>query len=184
MTRIIHLLAVPAVGAYYYDDLTALQSRSIPLAERYTAAPATPGFRRVREVAEAVSVGLVLDDNQVAWGDCVAVEFSGQAGRAPVFRAEEGLATIQRAVVPVLRGREITSFRELAAEVDVLTESVEISRPLPLPQANRGPKELSRRELLAAPARLLRPEPFDRAQDRRAEGLQSTQEQDERAIGR
>jgi hypothetical protein len=110
----------------------------------------------------------------------VAVAYSGKAGRAPVFRAEEGLATIQHAVAPVLQGREITSFRELAAEVDVLIESVEVSRPLPSPKATRGPKELSRRELLAAPARLLRPEPFDRAQDRRAEGLPSTQEETER----
>jgi methylaspartate ammonia-lyase len=123
MTSITRILSVRAVGAYYYDDLAALQSRSIPLPERYTAAPATPGFRRVREVAEAVSVGLVLDNNQVAWGDCVAVEFSGQAGRDPFFRAEEGLATIQRTVAPA-----------------------------------RGPKEVSRRDLLTAPARLLRPE--------------------------
>ena len=170
MTRITRLLAVPAVGAYYYDDLTALQSRSIPLPERYTAEPVTPGFRRVREVAGAVSVGLELDNNQVAWGDCVAVEFSGKAGRAPVFRAEEGLATIQRAIAPVLQGRTLTSFRELAAEVDVLIESVEVSRPLPRPQTSRGKKELSRRELLTALARLLRPE--------RAEGLQSTQEEE------
>ena len=177
MTSITRVLSVPAVGAYYYDDLTALQSRSIPLPDRYTAAPATPGFRHVREVAEAVSVGLVLENDQVAWGDCVAVEFSGTAGRDPVFRAEEGLATIQRAVAPALQGREITSFRELAAEVDTLVESVEVSRPLPPSKADRG-KELSRRDLLTAPARLLRPEPFDRAQDRRAEGLQSTQEEE------
>jgi len=148
--------------------LAALQSRSIPLPERYTAAPATPGFRHVREVAEAVSVGLVLDDNQVAWGDCVAVEFSGQAGRDPIFRAEEGLATIQRTVAPALRSREITSFHELAAELDALVESVEISRPLPSPKANRGPKEVSRRDLLTAPARLLRPEGAEGQEDEKA----------------
>jgi methylaspartate ammonia-lyase len=179
MTSITRVLSVPAVGAYYYDDLAALQSRSIPLPERYTAPPVTPGFRRVREVAEAVSVGLVLDDNQVAWGDCVAVAYSGRAGRDPVFRAQEGLATIQRTVAPALQGRTLTSFRELATEVDALTESVEVSRSLPPSEANRGPKGLSRRELLTAPARLLRPEPFDHAQDRRAEGLQSTQEETE-----
>jgi methylaspartate ammonia-lyase len=123
-------------------------------------------------VAEALSVGLVLDNEQVAWGDCVAVAYSGKAGRDPVFRAERGLATIQRAVAPMLQGRALTSFRELATEVDVLIESVEVSRPLPRPKTNHGPKELSRRELLAAPARLLRPE--------RAEGLQSTQEETER----
>ena len=168
MTSITRVLAVPAMGAYYYDDLAALQSRSIPLPERYTAAPATPGFRHVREVAEAVSVGLALDDNQVAWGDCVAVEFSGQAGRDPIFRAEEGLATIQRTVAPALRSREITSFHELAAELDALVESVEISRPLPSPKANRGPKEVSRRDLLTAPARLLRPEGAEGQEDEKA----------------
>jgi len=155
MTHIARVLAVPAVGAYYYDDLAALQSRAIPLPERYTAPAVTPGFRRVREVAEAVSVGLVLDTGRVAWGDCVAVEFSGKAGRDPVFRTQEGRATIQHAVAPVLLGRALISFRELATEVDALVESVEISRPLPRPKANFGSKELSRRELLTAPARLL-----------------------------
>ncbi len=156
------VLAVPAAGAYYFDDLAALQSSPIPLAERYTAPPVTPGFRRVREVAEAVSVGLVLDKTRVAWGDCVAVEFSGKAGRNPVFRVEEGVRSIQRTVAPALRGRKLTSFRELAAEVDALVESVEITRPLPSSEAadeSRGPapaRELSRRELLTAPGRLWR----------------------------
>jgi methylaspartate ammonia-lyase len=104
----------------------------------------------------------------VAWGDCVAVEFSGQAGRDPIFRAEEGLATIQRTVAPALRSREITSFRELAAELDALVESVEISRPLPSPKANRGPKEVSRRDLLTAPARLLLPDGAEGQEDENA----------------
>jgi methylaspartate ammonia-lyase len=150
MTQITRVLAVPAVGAYYYDDLAALQSDAMPLSERYAAPAVTPGFRRVREVAEAVSVGLVLDDGRVAWGDCVAVEFSGKAGRDPVFRTEEGLSTIRRAVAPLLRGREITSFRELAEEVDGLVESVELVQPLP---QSTG---MTRRELLTAPVRLWR----------------------------
>lgn len=133
----------------------------MPLAERYTAQPATPGFRRVREVAQAVSVGLVLEDNMVAWGDCVAVEFSGKAGRDPLFRAEQGLSTVQQVVAPALRGQQLTGFRELAAEVDALLESVDIMRPLPPPEpgseSEGQSKRLSRRELLAAPARLLRP---------------------------
>ena len=156
MTRIAHVLAVPAVGAYYCEDLAALQANPTPVAERYTAAPVTPGFRRVREVAEAVSVGLVLDDDSVAWGDCVAVAYSGKAGRDPVFRAEEGLATIRRTVAPALQGREITTFRELAAEMDALIETVEVVRPLPQPEPVPGSEGLSRREFLATPARLWR----------------------------
>jgi methylaspartate ammonia-lyase len=147
MTSITQVLAVPAVGAYYYDDLAALQSEAMPLSERYAAAAVTPGFRHVREVAEAVSVGLVLDDGRVAWGDCVAVEFSGKAGRDPLFRAEDGLVTVRRAVAPLLQGRRLTSFRQLAEEVDSLTESVEVVKPL------SPSTEMTRRDLLTAPAR-------------------------------
>jgi methylaspartate ammonia-lyase len=156
MAHIKRVLAVPAVGAYYYEDLDALQSAPIPLGERYTADSVTPGFRHVREVAEAVSVGLVLDDDRVAWGDCVAVAYSGKAGRDPVFRAAEGLATIRRVVAPVLQGREVSTFRELAAEVDGLLEAVEVIRPLPQPDAASGDGGVSRREFLATPARLWR----------------------------
>lgn len=152
MTRIVRVLAVPAQGGYYYEDLTALQERRIPAEERYTAPAITPGFRRVREVAEAVSVGLVLDDGQVAWGDCVGVAYSGRAGRWPPFRSAEGVEVIQRVVAPFLEGRPLTRFRELAHSLDSLHQVVEERRPLPRePRARR----LSRREFLTAPARLL-----------------------------
>jgi len=71
MPRIERVVAVPAAGAYYCEDLTALQANPIPLSERYTAQPATAGFSAVRQVAEAVAVGLLLDDGRVAWGACV-----------------------------------------------------------------------------------------------------------------
>jgi methylaspartate ammonia-lyase len=154
------VLAVPSAGAYYYDDLTALQANPLSTAERFTAKATTPGFRRVREVAEALSVGLILEDGQVAWGDCVAVEFSGKAGRHPLFRANEGLATIEGTIAPVLRGRKLTSFRDLAAEIDALVEAAEITRPVFPPESSYESQaetaKLSRRDLLTAPARLLR----------------------------
>jgi methylaspartate ammonia-lyase len=161
MTRITRVLAVPAVGAGYYEDLAALQADHVSLPQRFSAPPQTPGFRAIREVAEAVSVGLVLDtpsagsgcSGQVAWGDCVAVSYSGRAGRDPVFRAQEGLATIQHTVAPVLEGRSLTSFRQLSAEVDALTHLVEVEGPTPSPQPARS--GVSRRALLTAPARLL-----------------------------
>jgi methylaspartate ammonia-lyase len=53
-------------------------------------------------------------------------------------------------VAPALQGREITTFREIAEEVDGLLETVEIVRPLPEPAG------MTRRDLLAAPARLWR----------------------------
>jgi methylaspartate ammonia-lyase len=151
VTKISRILAVPAVGAYYYEDLAALQANPIPLPERYTAAPVTPGFRHVREVAEAVSVGLVLDGERVAWGDCVAVAYSGKAGRHAIFRADRGLTSIRDTVSPLLKNRGLTGFRELAAEVDGLTETVTFKKPIEEPKAEPQARQLSRRDLFTRP---------------------------------
>lgn len=156
MTEITRVLAVPAVGAYYYEDLTALQTRPIPLEERYTAEPVTPGFSHVREVAEAVSVGLELDDGRIAWGDCVAVAYSGKAGRDPVFRTDKGLESIWRTVAPALVEREVTGFRELASEIDRLTETIRVRKRMDPSSAEPNVPELSRRDLLTKPLQALR----------------------------
>ena len=156
MSHIDRILTAPAVGGYYIEDLAALQRDAIPLAERYTASPVTEGFRHVREVAEAVSVGLVLDTGQTAWGDCVAVAYSGKAGRDPVFRADEGLATIREHVVPAFEGRPLTTFRELADEVERLLETTEVTRSVPPQEPELGEEGQSRRAFLTAPSRFLR----------------------------
>lgn len=152
--RIMKVLAVPAVGAGYYEDLAALQADYVALPQRFTAPAVTPGFGAVREVAEGVSAGLVLDTGQIAWGDCVAVSYSGTAGREPVFRTKPGLATIRNVVAPSLEGRELAGFRELTAEVDTLGEAVEMTRQLSSSDPARG-DGVSRRTLISVPARML-----------------------------
>ncbi len=161
MTKIVDVLAVPAVGGCYTEDITAIQAKAIPLQDRYTAAPITPGFRKVREVAEALSVGLVIQapngSTQVAWGDCVAVAYSGKAGRDPVFRAGQGMALIQQAVAPALKGRTITAFRPLAEEIEPLIESIAVKQPESDLKPDTEPgSNLSRRDLLTEPAGLMR----------------------------
>jgi len=176
MTKITKVLAVPATGAYYTTDLAALQANPLPLAEQYTVRAETPGLRYVREVAEAVSVGLILGDDSresslgapVAWGDCVGVAYAGISGRDPVLRIADALSTIRRHVEPLLTGREVTSFREMADAIDTLTApsatKVRVpARPNKEPESpdesDRSPNgALSRRDLLTAPFRMLRPE--------------------------
>jgi methylaspartate ammonia-lyase len=65
MPRIVRVLAVLAVGADYHEDLTILRSHDIPTPARYTAKPITAGFYAVHQMAEAVSVGLELDDGHI-----------------------------------------------------------------------------------------------------------------------
>lgn len=150
--RIVEVLAVPAAGAGYYEDRAALQAGHVPLPERFTAKPVTPGFRAVRQAAKGISIGLVLEDGRVAWGDCVAASHSQVAGRAPLFHAWEGLAAVHEIVAPVLAGQTLTGFREMAAQLDVLTETAEVLRPRP--PATPQVQDPSLRALLTAPARV------------------------------
>jgi methylaspartate ammonia-lyase len=117
---IVDVLAVPGRTGFFADDQTAIRAGAVHHGFTYSGAPVTPGFRTIRQPGEAVSVLLILSDGQVAHGDCAAVQYSGVGGRAPVFRAPSAVAAIERHVVPLLRGRPITTFRDAASEVDGL----------------------------------------------------------------
>jgi len=160
MTRIVQVIAVPVFAAGYYEDRAALDVEHVPLPQRFTAAPVTPGFRALREPAEAVSVGLVLDTGQVVWGDCSAPPGRGR----PVFRDTDGVRTLRGVVAPHLEGRQVTTFREMAREVSALVETVEIERPVVREKEDR--EGVSRRALFTAPVRALESAREERATQR------------------
>jgi len=114
------VLAVPVRTGFFADDQAAIRAGALHDGFTYSGTPVTPGFRTIRQPGEAVSVLLLLSDGQVAHGDCAAVQYSGVGGRAPVFLAAPAAATIERHVAPLLRGREITTFRHVASEIDGL----------------------------------------------------------------
>lgn len=109
---------------FYFDDQKAIRQGNFQengLA--YDGAPVTPGFTSIRQAGESVSVQLVLDNGQVAYGDCAAVQYSGAGGRDPLFLADDYIPLLEKYVVPVLKGKTLTSFRELAAEIDQIKDS-------------------------------------------------------------
>ncbi len=60
----------------------------------------------------------ILEDGQVAHGDCAAVQYSGAGGRDPLFLAEEFIPLIEKEIAPKLIGRDLNSFKDLAEEFD------------------------------------------------------------------
>lgn len=109
------VLAVSGFGGFYVDDLQAVKAgRAVPDGMFLTGSPVTPGFTRIREPAEVLSILLLLSDRQVAQGDCVSVVYSGYGGRDPVFRAETAAAQVERDLAPALVGRDVRQFRPLA----------------------------------------------------------------------
>jgi methylaspartate ammonia-lyase len=115
------ILCVPVRSGFFADDQAAILAGARHDGFDYSGDPLTPGFRSVRQAGEAVSVMLLLDDGQVAYGDCAAVQYSGVGGRDAVFGASEAVDLIQQHVAPLLRGREVADFRSMAMVIDRLT---------------------------------------------------------------
>ena len=103
---------------FFFDDQKAIKAGAKNDGAAYIGQPVTPGFTSIRMAGESISVQLVLSDGQIAWGDCAAVQYSGAGGRDPLFLAEDFIPYIQEVVAPHLIGRELTSFKELAGEIN------------------------------------------------------------------
>ena len=72
-------------GSFFYDDQAAIREGREHDGVAYLGTPVTPGFIQVLQPATALSIGLVLEDGAVIWGDMVSVQYSGAAGRDPLF---------------------------------------------------------------------------------------------------
>ena len=127
--KIKNVVLSKGLTGFYFDDQKAIrQGNYVENGLAYDGKPVTPGFTSIRQAGESVSVQLVLEDGQVAYGDCAAVQYSGAGGRDPLFLADDYIPLIEKYVVPVLVGRDLTSFRALAEEVDQIKD--ENGKPL------------------------------------------------------
>ncbi|HOX06373.1 MAG TPA: methylaspartate ammonia-lyase [Planctomycetota bacterium] len=122
MARIADVVCSAGATGFFFDDQKAIKSGAGGDGFFYVGAPATPGFRSIRQAGESISVLLLLDDGQVAWGDCASIQYSGAGGRDPLFLARDFIPVIERVVKPRLVGREPGAFRGLAAEVEELRD--------------------------------------------------------------
>jgi len=116
--KIIDVICCKGRTGFFFDDQRAIKKNAIPDGATYKGEPVTPGFSAVRQAGEAISIMIILEDGQIAFGDCAAVQYSGAGGRDPVFLAEDFIPVIKKHVVPVLVGRELDSFKNLAEEID------------------------------------------------------------------
>ena len=106
---------------FFFDDQKAFKEGAKSDGNFYVGEPVTEGFTSVRQMGESISVMFVLEDGQVAFGDCAAVQYSGAGGRDPLFLAENFIPVIEQEIAPLYVGREISSFREMADIVDKMT---------------------------------------------------------------
>lgn len=116
--KIVEVLASPGLTGFYFDDQKAIKAGAGHDGFAYTGSPMTPGFTAVRQRGESISILLILEDGQVASGDCAAVQYSGAGGRDPLFLAKDFIPIILEEIRPKLVGQELDSFRRIADLVE------------------------------------------------------------------
>ena len=118
--KITNVVCAPGRTGFYFDDQKAIKQGAVVDGSAYVGDPVTPGFTSIRQAGESISVMIVLEDGQVAWGDCAAVQYSGAGGRDPLFLAKDFIPVIEEHIKPVLVGKEADNFRELAREMEAI----------------------------------------------------------------
>jgi methylaspartate ammonia-lyase len=113
-------VASPGLTGFYSDDQEAIRRGAEEDGLVYLGEPVTPGFTSIRQRGESVSIMLVLDDGQVAFGDCASVQYAGVCDRDPPFFSSDAIKIISHEIAGQLVGRELTAFRPLAEEFDRL----------------------------------------------------------------
>lgn len=119
--KIVDVVCSAGRTGFYFDDQRAIKGGAGHDGFTYVGEAVTDGFKSIRQAGESISVMLVLEDGQVAVGDCAAVQYSGAGGRDPLFLAKDFIPVIEKEIAPKLIGRELTSFKALAEEFDRMT---------------------------------------------------------------
>jgi len=145
---------VYAVGrsGYFNKDLKAVKAGAKANGTFYEGRPLTPGYTHIVQAGAIVSVMLLLDDGSVATGECADVIFSGLAGRDPLFIPAEHLPVLESTVRTWLVGRDVSTFRASAEEIDRLEvggKRLHTALRYGLTQALLAATALARRETMA-----------------------------------
>ena len=118
--KIVDIVCSKGRTGFYFDDQRAIKGGAGHDGIFYVGAPVTEGFTSVRQAGESISVMIVLEDGQVAYGDCAAVQYSGAGGRDPLFLADDFIPVIEQYIKPELVGKEADDFRGLAAMMEAI----------------------------------------------------------------
>lgn len=118
--KIERVLAASGLTGYYSDDNDAIKQDGRRDGFLYAGEPVGEGFQAIRQPGESVLLAFVLDDGQVALGDCASPQYAGSGGREPPLAAAEAIPLIERELIPTLIGRELRGFAPESRAVDGL----------------------------------------------------------------
>ena len=119
--KIIYVVCSAGRTGFYFDDQRAIKKGAAHDGMFYSGETVTEGFTSVRQAGESISVMIILEDGQIAYGDCAAVQYSGAGGRDPLFLAKDFIPLIDKYIKPELVGKEADNFRSLCEMMEAIT---------------------------------------------------------------
>ena len=119
--KIIDFVCSAGRTGFYFDDQRAIKKGAAHDGMFYSGETVTEGFTSVRQAGESISVMIILEDGQIAYGDCAAVQYSGAGGRDPLFLAKDFIPLIDKYIKPELVGKEADNFRSLCEMMEAIT---------------------------------------------------------------
>ncbi len=108
------------ITGFFFDDQRAVKQGVRHDGFTYEGEPVTTGFSKIRQAGESISIMLVLENDDVAFGDAAAVQYSGAGGRDPLFLAATYLPFLNDKIAPLIEEEELDSFKRLAEWIDIL----------------------------------------------------------------
>ncbi len=116
--KITEVLFTKSFTGFYFDDQKAIKKDATQNGFMYEGEPQTEGFVQIRVPGEAISIQLVLENGDVAVGECAAVQYSGAGGRDPLFLADDYIPFLEKHIKPNLIGEDVNTFKALAEKYD------------------------------------------------------------------
>ncbi|RWP97626.1 methylaspartate ammonia-lyase [Mesorhizobium sp.] len=110
------VLLAPGTGAFFYDDHAAIRAGASQDGFVYAGEPVTHDFASIRVPASSLSIGLVLADDIVVWGDMMGVQYSGAGGRDALFETAQISDLTSRIVVPRLIDVDVSRYLDACAK--------------------------------------------------------------------
>lgn len=119
--KIKDVIATPGLTGYYFDDLEAIRHGGAKLdGFIYVGNPLTAGHTRIRQKGESISIMLVMENGEMAFGDGCSIQYSNVVGRDPLFLAEKYIPVINSEIKPFLTGKKISTFKDMAEAIESL----------------------------------------------------------------
>src|SRR5690554_8001617 len=118
--KIVDIVCSAGKTGFYFDDQLAIKRGAKHDGMFYLGEPMIEGFSQIRQAGESISVMLILEDGQIAHGDCAAVQYSGAGGRDPLFLAEQYLPYLEEEIKPLLLKMDVNEFKANAELIDNL----------------------------------------------------------------